>query len=71
MLVFRRPMGSESDTGPAVWLNVREAPEPAAPRLGPAEMPVPGKAPALGPAIQAEPESEEDQPPEADAADRA
>jgi hypothetical protein len=50
MLVFRRviastPVVSGSDTR----LILRE-PEPATPRLGPAETPMPGKAPAVGPA---------------------
>lgn len=71
MLVFRRPVAGESDPVPAVRLNRREAPEAAAPRLGPAEAPVPAKAPALGPAIPAEPADDDEEADAQPAADRA
>lgn len=68
VLVFRRPLSGESDPVPAVWLNPREDPEVAQPRLGPAEAPALGKAPAVGPAIKADPEEAEKPQPAANKA---
>jgi hypothetical protein len=49
MLVFRRVIAaSPVAAGPESRLILRE-PEPPAPRLGPAEVPMPGNAPAVGP----------------------
>jgi hypothetical protein len=55
MLVFRRVIGADAAvSGPAaVQMSSRlilQEPVPATPRLGPAEMPLPGSAPAVGPA---------------------
>lgn len=58
VLVFRRQVPETAEQQPAVWLNSRETSEAAQPRLGPAELPPAGKAPALGPAIPTEPEEE-------------
>lgn len=51
MLVFRRVIAGNTvlAAGTESRLILRE-PEPATPRLGPAEAPVPGNAPAVGPA---------------------
>lgn len=62
MLVFRRPLAEDAGPVPAVRLNRREPSEAAAPRLGPAEAPMPQRAPILGPAIW--PDAAEDEDPE-------
>jgi hypothetical protein len=49
VLVFRRVIESLSPELPSARLLLQE-PVAAAPRLGPAEVPLPGNAPALGPA---------------------
>ncbi len=49
VLVFRRVIESARPEGQAARLLLQD-PAPAAPRLGPAEAPAPGNAPALGPA---------------------
>ena len=50
VLVFRRVIGkAETEAAPASRLLLQE-PIPATPRLGPAEAPTPGNAPAVGPA---------------------
>jgi hypothetical protein len=50
MLVFRRVIAATpAAVGPETRLILRE-PEPPSPRLGPAEAPMPGNAPAIGPA---------------------
>lgn len=49
VLVFRRAITGQSAAAADTRLILRQ-PEPAAPRLGPAEAPPPGHAPALGPA---------------------
>ena len=58
VMVFRRMLASDDEVQPSVWLNRHEPSEPAAPRLGPAEAPLPGKAPALGPAVPVEAETD-------------
>jgi hypothetical protein len=45
MLVFRRIMDADAATAPLVAVEA-----PAVPRLGPAEVPMPSGAPAVGPA---------------------
>jgi hypothetical protein len=49
VLVFRRALVSEGQTQQSARLILQE-PAPASPRLGPADAPVAGKAPAVGPA---------------------
>jgi hypothetical protein len=49
VLVFRRALASEGQTQQSARLILQE-PAPASPRLGPADAPVAGKAPAVGPA---------------------
>jgi hypothetical protein len=49
VLVFRRVIESAATDGPAPRLLLQD-PSAATPRLGPAEVPVAGNAPALGPA---------------------
>lgn len=49
VLVFRRLLSSGVDTQPNARLLLQE-PLPTGPRLGPAEAPLPGNAPSLGPA---------------------
>lgn len=72
MLVFRRPLVGVAEPQPAVRLNIREPAEAPAPRLGPAEMPVAGKAPAVGPATPSGPDAAtEAQPAAAPAAAKA
>ncbi|MBL9046045.1 MAG: DUF4177 domain-containing protein [Tabrizicola sp.] len=58
MLVFRRVMSGEARTEArsALLLSQPERSEAPAPRLGPAETPVSGKAPAVGPAVPSEAE---------------
>ena len=52
VLVFRRVMGkAEVETAPSARLLLQE-PLSTTPRLGPAETPTPGNAPAVGPAKQ-------------------
>ena len=48
VLVFRRVLAESETSTPAVFLRADAA--PAMPRLGPAEVPAAGTAPALGPA---------------------
>ena len=51
MLVFRRVLAAtEAEPRPQLRLTVQEPPAAPAPRLGPAETPVPAQAPAVGPA---------------------
>ncbi|MFN3575902.1 MAG: DUF4177 domain-containing protein [Tabrizicola sp.] len=51
VLVFRRVLsGAASGTAPSGGRLLLQEPVPAAPRLGPAEAPAPGRAPAVGPA---------------------
>ena len=51
MLVFRRVIGSvATEDRPMVRLLLQDAAAAPTPRLGPAESPVPGSAPAVGPA---------------------
>lgn len=51
MLVFRRVIGSDvAEDRPMVRLLLQDAAAAPAPRLGPAEAPVRGSAPAVGPA---------------------
>lgn len=50
VLVFRRVIGrAEAETAPSTRLLLQEPVAPS-PRLGPAEAPMPGNAPAVGPA---------------------
>ena len=52
VLVFRRVINEAvAETAPTTRLLLQE-PVPATPRLGPAEAPAPGNAPAVGPAKQ-------------------
>ncbi len=50
VLVFRRVIESLAPIAPGTTRLLLQEPLPAAPRLGPAEVPAPGNAPALGPA---------------------
>lgn len=50
MLVFRRIVASAGVEVPQGGRLLLQEPVPATPRLGPAEAPMPGNAPALGPA---------------------
>lgn len=50
VLVFRRILGAQSVETPANARLLLQEPVAAAPRLGPADAPTPGNAPALGPA---------------------
>jgi hypothetical protein len=50
MLVFRRVVGAEVENRPAGRLLLQDPPPAPALRLGPAEAPAPGNAPAVGPA---------------------
>lgn len=50
VLVFRRPLSAAASDTPATRLVLHEPVAAPAPRLGPAEAPLPGNAPALGPA---------------------
>ncbi len=53
VLVFRRAIGKpevEPDDRPAIRLLLQDPPRAAAPRIGPAEMPLPSSAPTIGPA---------------------
>ena len=69
MLVFRRPLVGDGRAGDTLLLA--EPSDVAPPRLGPAEVPPSGKAPAVGPAIPPEVEDEAPQPAADAAADRA
>jgi hypothetical protein len=61
-----------AEARPAVWLNARDKPEAAAPRLGPADAALLGKAPAVGPAIPRDDDDEdEDGPDDQPAASKA
>ncbi len=50
VLVFRREIEALAPHAPGGTRLLLQEPIPAAPRLGPAEAPLPGNAPALGPA---------------------
>lgn len=51
MLVFRRALETaEAEPRPTLRLTVQDPPAAPAPRLGPADSPVPATAPAVGPA---------------------
>jgi hypothetical protein len=50
MLVFRRIIASAGVEVPQAARLLLQEPVPATPRLGPAEAPLPGNAPAVGPA---------------------
>lgn len=50
VLVFRRTIGAQQVEAPATARLLLQEPVAAAPRLGPADAPTPGNAPALGPA---------------------
>lgn len=50
MLVFRRAIGVQQVEAPATARLLLQEPVAAPPRLGPADAPTPGNAPALGPA---------------------
>lgn len=50
MLVFRRAIGTSAMETPQASRLVLQEPLAATPRLGPAEAPMPGNAPAVGPA---------------------
>jgi hypothetical protein len=72
VLVFRRLLAEGAEARPAVWLNARDKPEAAAPRLGPADAALLGKAPAVGPAIPRDDDDEdEDGPDDQPAASKA
>jgi hypothetical protein len=49
VLVFRRVIPGQKADGHASGRLILQEQVPATPRLGPAETPVPGKAPAVGP----------------------
>ena len=50
MLVFRRVTAGSTNDAPQTSRLLLQEPMPAAPRLGPADAPVPGNAPSVGPA---------------------
>jgi hypothetical protein len=50
MLVFRRAIANSAAEAPQTSRLLLQEPVPAAPRLGPAEAPLPGNAPSVGPA---------------------
>lgn len=50
MLVFRRVIAGSTNDAPQTSRLLLQEPMPAAPRLGPADAPVPGNAPSVGPA---------------------
>ncbi len=50
MLVFRRVLGNATGEGQAAERLLLQAPVASGPRLGPADAPMPGNAPAIGPA---------------------
>ena len=50
MLVFRRVIAGSTNDVPQTSRLLLQEPMPAAPRLGPADAPVPGNAPSVGPA---------------------
>ncbi|MCU0827281.1 MAG: DUF4177 domain-containing protein [Tabrizicola sp.] len=52
VLVFRRAIGSAAGTSANPSRLVLQDPPPQMPRLGPADAPAPGNAPAVGPAKQ-------------------
>ena len=50
VLVFRRLVAGSTNDAPQPSRLLLQEPVPAAPRLGPADAPVPGNAPSVGPA---------------------
>ena len=50
VLVFRRSIAGSTNDAPQPSRLLLQEPVPAAPRLGPADAPVPGNAPSVGPA---------------------
>ena len=50
VLVFRRLIAGSTNDAPQPSRLLLQEPVPAAPRLGPADAPVPGNAPSVGPA---------------------